>query len=152
MSIIQNKPMTITEEELKELKDLQQAKQSLIYALGELEYEKLRLDAQKQTLELQFNQVVQGEYEISQRISEKYGDNKIDLKKIPFYSAINIYWVCSKNSNHKWKYPVNLRARQKKLVCPFCTNRKWCCSTSNCCRDTRMVREQYWRRVGSNFL
>jgi hypothetical protein len=80
MGIIQDKPMTITEEELKELKDLQQAKQNLIYALGELEYEKLRLDTQKQTLELQFNQVVQGEYEVSQRISEKYGDNKIDLK------------------------------------------------------------------------
>ncbi len=80
MGIIQDKPMTITEEELKELKDLQQAKQNLIFALGELEYEKLRLDAQKQTLELQFNQVVQGEYEVSQRISEKYGDNKIDLK------------------------------------------------------------------------
>jgi hypothetical protein len=80
MSIIQNKPITITEEELKELKDLQQAKQSLIYALGELEYEKLRLDTQKQTLEIQFSQVVQGEYEVSQRISEKYGDNKIDLK------------------------------------------------------------------------
>jgi hypothetical protein len=80
MGIIQDKPTTITEEELKELKDLQQAKQSLIYALGELEYEKLRLDAQKQTLEIQFSQVVQGEYELSQRISEKYGDNKIDLK------------------------------------------------------------------------
>lgn len=80
MGILQEKPTTITEEELKELKDLQQAKQNLIYALGELEYEKLRLDAQKQSLELQFNQVVQGEYEISQRISEKYGDNKIDLK------------------------------------------------------------------------
>jgi hypothetical protein len=40
----------------------------------------LRLDAQKQTLEIQFSQVVQGEYEVSQRISEKYGDNKIDLK------------------------------------------------------------------------
>ena len=61
MSIIQNKPMTITEEELKELKDLQQAKQSLIYALGELEYEKMRLESQKQTLEIQFNKVVQGE-------------------------------------------------------------------------------------------
>jgi hypothetical protein len=80
MGIIQDKPTTITEEELKELKDLQQAKQNLIFALGELEYEKLRLDAQKQTLEIQFSQVVQGEYEVSQRISEKYGDNKIDLK------------------------------------------------------------------------
>lgn len=56
---------------------------------------------------------------------DKKKNNKIDLKKIPFYSAINLYWVCSKNSNHKWKYPVNLRARQKKLVCPFCTNRKF---------------------------
>ena len=80
MSIIQDKPVKITDEELQELKQLQQNKQDLIFALGELEYEKLRLDAQKQTLELQFNQVVQGEYEVSQRISEKYGDNKIDLK------------------------------------------------------------------------
>lgn len=80
MGIIQDKPVSITEEELQELKSLQQAKQDLIFALGELEYEKLRLEAQKQTLEVQFNRVVQSEYEISQRISEKYGDNKIDLK------------------------------------------------------------------------
>jgi len=80
MGILQEKPTQITAEELQELKDLQQAKQALIYALGELEYEKLRLEAQKQTLEIQFNKVVQNEYEVSQRISEKYGDNKIDLK------------------------------------------------------------------------
>jgi len=80
MGIIQEKPTQITAEELQELKDLQQAKQALIYALGELEYEKLRLESQKQLLEAQFNKVVQGEYEVSQRISEKYGDNKIDLK------------------------------------------------------------------------
>jgi len=80
MGILQEKPTQITAEELQELKDLQQAKQALVYALGELEYEKLRLEAQKQSLEAQFNKVVQGEYEISQRISEKYGDNKIDLK------------------------------------------------------------------------
>lgn len=80
MGILQEKPTQITAEELQELKDLQQAKQALIYALGELEYEKMRLESQKQTLEIQFNKVVQGEYELSQRISEKYGDNKIDLK------------------------------------------------------------------------
>ena len=71
MGIIQDKPVSITEEELQELKSLQQAKQDLIFALGELEYEKLRLEAQKQTLEVQFNRVVQSEYEVSQRISEK---------------------------------------------------------------------------------
>jgi len=41
MGILQEKPTQITAEELQELKDLQQAKQALIYALGELEYEKL---------------------------------------------------------------------------------------------------------------
>ena len=80
MGILQEKPTQITEEELKELKDLQQSKQSLIYALGELEYEKMRIEAQKQILEAQFSKVVQTEYELSQRIAEKYGDNKIDLK------------------------------------------------------------------------
>ncbi len=80
MGILQEKPTQITEEELKELKDLQQSKQSLIYALGEFEYEKLRLESQKQILEAQFNNVIQLEYELSQRIAEKYGDNKINLK------------------------------------------------------------------------
>ena len=80
MSIIQDKPVKITDEELQELKQLQQNKQDLIFALGELEYEKLRLDTQKQILEAQFNKVAQMEFELSQRISEKYGDNKIDLK------------------------------------------------------------------------
>ena len=40
MSIIQDKPVKITDEELQELKQLQQNKQDLIFALGELEYEK----------------------------------------------------------------------------------------------------------------
>jgi hypothetical protein len=80
MSIIQDKPVKITDEELQELKQLQQNKQDLIFALGELEYEKLRLDTQKQILEAQFSKVAQMEFELSQRISEKYGDNKIDLK------------------------------------------------------------------------
>jgi hypothetical protein len=80
MSIIQDKPVKITDEELQELKQLQQNKQDLIFALGELEYEKLRLDTQKQILEAQFSKVAQMEFELSQRISERYGDNKIDLK------------------------------------------------------------------------
>ena len=80
MSIIQDKPVKITDEELQELKQLQQNKQDLSFALGELEYEKLRLDTQKQILEAQFSKVAQMEFELSQRISEKYGDNKIDLK------------------------------------------------------------------------
>ena len=80
MSIIQDKPVKITDEELQELKQLQQNKQDLIFVLGELEYEKLRLDTQKQILEAQFSKVAQMEFELSQRISEKYGDNKIDLK------------------------------------------------------------------------
>lgn len=80
MSIIQDKPVKVTDEELQELKQLQQNKQDLIFALGELEYEKLRLDTQKQILEAQFSKVAQMEFGLSQRISEKYGDNKIDLK------------------------------------------------------------------------
>jgi len=80
MSIIQDKPVKITDEELQELKQLHQNKQDLIFALGELEYEKLRLDTQKQILEAQFSKVAQMEFELSQRISERYGDNKIDLK------------------------------------------------------------------------
>ena len=74
------KGVKITDEELQELKQLQQNKQDLIFALGELEYEKLRLDTQKQILEAQFSKVAQMEFKLTQRISEKYGDNKIDLK------------------------------------------------------------------------
>ncbi len=40
MGVLQEKPTQITEEELKELNDLQQTKQNLIFSLGELEYEK----------------------------------------------------------------------------------------------------------------
>ena len=64
MSIIQDKPVKITDEELQELKQLQQNKQDLIFALGELEYEKLRLDTQKQILEAQFSKVAQMEFEL----------------------------------------------------------------------------------------
>ena len=80
MGVLQEKPTKITEEELKELNDLQQSKQALILSLGELEYENLRLKTQQQHLENQFNLIVQSEFNLSQQIAEKYGDSKIDLK------------------------------------------------------------------------
>jgi hypothetical protein len=80
MGVLQEKPTQITEEELKELNDLQQTKQNLIFSLGELEYEKLRLEAQKQHLENQFNLIVQNEFNLSQQISERYGNSKVNLK------------------------------------------------------------------------
>jgi len=80
MGVLQEKPTKITEEELKELNNLQQSKQALISSLGELEYENLQLKAQKQHLENQFNLIVQSEFNLSQQIAEKYGDIKIDLK------------------------------------------------------------------------
>lgn len=80
MGVLQEKLTKITEEELTKLNDLQQSKQALILSLGELEYENLRLKAQKQHLENQFNLIVQSEFSLSQQIAEKYGDSKIDLK------------------------------------------------------------------------
>lgn len=80
MGVLQDKPTKITDEELKELNNLQQSKQDLIAALGELEYEKMRLEAQKQSLENQFNLIAQGEFNLSQQLSEKYGNTKVDLK------------------------------------------------------------------------
>lgn len=80
MGVLQEKPTQITEEELKELNDLQQTKQNLIFSLGELEYEKLRLEVQKQHLENQFNLIVQNEFNLSQQISERYGNSKVNLK------------------------------------------------------------------------
>jgi hypothetical protein len=80
MGVLQEKPTKITDEELKELNNLQQSKQDLIAALGELEYEKMRLEAQKQSLENQFNLIAQGEFNLSQQLSEKYGNTKVDLK------------------------------------------------------------------------
>jgi hypothetical protein len=80
MGVLQEKSTKITDEELKELNDLQQSKQMLIASLGELEYEKMRLEAQKQALENQFNSIAQGEFALSQQLSEKYGNTKVDLK------------------------------------------------------------------------
>ena len=56
---------------------------------------------------------------------DKIKNKGINLKKLTYYSGESINWVCSLNKTHKWNYPINLRARQKTLVCPYCSKRKF---------------------------
>ncbi len=52
-------------------------------------------------------------------------NKNFDPKKIPYYSTKSIYWICSKDKTHKWKYEIGLRAKKKKLICPYCSKYKF---------------------------
>ena len=72
----------LTEEEIKELKQSTDNNINFIYLLGQLEYQKILLEKDKENI---IEEVLKAEKEkeiLSQKISEKYGsDVKIDLEE-----------------------------------------------------------------------
>ena len=72
----------LTEEEIKELKQYTDNNINFIYLLGQLEYQNILLEKDKENI---IEEVLKAEKEkeiLSQKISEKYGsDAKIDLEE-----------------------------------------------------------------------
>lgn len=72
----------LTEEEIKELKQYTDNNINFIYLLGQLEYQKILLEKDKENI---IEEVLKAEKEkeiLSKKISEKYGsDAKIDLEE-----------------------------------------------------------------------
>lgn len=80
MGILQEKPTQATAEELQELNELKTKKSELLAYLGEVQYRKLQIDEELEFSKYQFKQIQQSESELMSRLTEKYGDVKIDLK------------------------------------------------------------------------
>ena len=73
----------LTQEEVTQLKDIQQKRTSLNEQFGILE---IQYEIQKQTLVSRLNQLLQVEEKLGKQLQEKYGDGTIDIEKGEFTS------------------------------------------------------------------
>jgi hypothetical protein len=73
----------LTQDEVTQLKDIQQKRTSLNEQFGILE---IQYEIQKQTLVSRLNQLLQVEEKLGKQLQEKYGDGTIDIEKGEFTS------------------------------------------------------------------
>jgi|TARA_B100001094_G_scaffold319533_1_gene364504 ribosome-binding ATPase YchF (GTP1/OBG family) len=80
MSIVTNKEEQkfLTEEELKNLKNIQTQTQSLILELGEIEMTKLQLENRHEDAKIFLNELTNREKELTKDIFKKYGKCNIE--------------------------------------------------------------------------
>tara|TARA_R110002153_G_scaffold77724_5_gene199338 strand:- start:11 stop:262 length:252 start_codon:yes stop_codon:yes gene_type:complete len=69
----------LTEEEIKNLKDLKSRFQQLTVVLGETEIQMMNLEFTKNNLKQQFSQIQQEEVTLAKGLEEKYGKGSISL-------------------------------------------------------------------------
>ena len=74
------KPTKLTEQELQELQDFQTKSESLINQLGQLFFQRNRIEKEEQFLKQQQEKLLEEELQISKTLKEKYGDKvEIDI-------------------------------------------------------------------------
>jgi|TARA_B100001094_G_C17902366_1_gene657099 hypothetical protein len=74
----------LTEEEIKNLKDLKSRFQQLTLVLGETEIQIMNLEFSKNNLKQQFIEIQQQEMSIAKELEEKYGKGSISLESGEF--------------------------------------------------------------------
>lgn len=77
----------LTEEELKQLKELQTQEGEIITRLGEIEYQLLVLNAQKDNYKEQIFKNRQEGERVAQTLQEKYGEGGINIETGEFTKA-----------------------------------------------------------------
>jgi hypothetical protein len=76
----------LTQEEITQLKSVQQDRLNLIERFGILEIQKQEIKNQEQQLSSAYQQLKQYEEELGKQLQEKYGDGTINLEKGEFIS------------------------------------------------------------------
>jgi hypothetical protein len=71
----------LTEQELQQIKELQQQQETLISNFGQIEYQIQVLELQKEKFVEQLEQIRIKETEVAKELSQKYGNGSIDLEK-----------------------------------------------------------------------
>jgi|TARA_B110000977_G_C10840639_1_gene401834 hypothetical protein len=74
----------LTEQELKNIQDLQNQRQSTILELGNLEAYQFDIDKRKEELSDALDELRKSDQELGKELNEKYGDGSIDLEKGEF--------------------------------------------------------------------
>jgi|TARA_R110000787_G_scaffold167487_1_gene280414 hypothetical protein len=77
MAIKQTK---VSEENLKEIEEFQKSVNLITYQFGQIALQRLSLQKQEKTLELQHEQLLIQEKQLGDKLKEKYGNSQIDLK------------------------------------------------------------------------
>jgi hypothetical protein len=77
----------LTQEEITQLKEVQQERYSIIDAFGILEIQFQELESAKQNIKLEYEKLKQKEDVLGKQLQVKYGDGTINLEKGEFVSA-----------------------------------------------------------------
>jgi len=76
----------LTQEEITQLKSVQQDRLNLIERFGVLEIQKQEIKNQEQQLSSAYQELKQYEEQLGKQLQEKYGDGTINLEKGEFIS------------------------------------------------------------------
>lgn len=78
----------LTQDELQQIKDLQQDKSVLVEQFGIIEYSIQDLEQQKQSLKSALSDLKQKEIDLGKMLQERYGDGTINIEKGEFTSSL----------------------------------------------------------------
>jgi len=73
-----------TEEELNEIKELQNLFNTVVYQAGQTQLEKIALDKKEKQVESNFEEVKRREQELVSKLTTTYGQGKINLESGEF--------------------------------------------------------------------
>jgi predicted nucleic acid-binding Zn-ribbon protein len=77
----------LTQEEITQLKAVQQERYSIVDKFGTIEIQFQELESTKQKLKLEYEKLKQKEDVLGKQLQAKYGDGTINLEKGEFISA-----------------------------------------------------------------
>jgi predicted nucleic acid-binding Zn-ribbon protein len=77
----------LTQEEVTQLKAVQQERYSIVDKFGTIEIQFQELESTKQKLKLEYEKLKQKEEVLGKQLQAKYGDGTINLEKGEFISA-----------------------------------------------------------------
>jgi hypothetical protein len=78
----------LTQDELQQIKDIQQDKSVLVEQFGIIEYSIQDLEQQKQSLKSALSDLKQKEIDLGKMLQERYGDGTINVEKGEFTSSL----------------------------------------------------------------
>ena len=78
----------LTQDELQQIKDIQQDKSVLVEQFGIIEYRIQDLKQQKQSLKSALSDLKQKEIDLGKMLQERYGDGTINVEKGEFTSSL----------------------------------------------------------------
>lgn len=77
----------LSKEEVKELKEIQDLQNSLLFRLGQIEYQLRNLNSDKETISLELSSSEQKSAEIAKKLEEKYGAGTVNMENGEFIKA-----------------------------------------------------------------